>query len=108
MPGDWVEAWLLMVHVVIGNLQRWIDGTFHWVRKKHLQGYLNEFMFRINRRFSWSLSFCSLPWIGVQQEGPTCDAVFRGDWHQRADTAASPEKIGLDDGGPGVPWTTLD
>jgi len=60
----------------------------------------NEFMFRFNRRFYRNLSFRSLLRIGVHQEGPTYDALYRGDWDQRANTPASPAMIGLDDGGP--------
>lgn len=102
MRGDRakVEAWLPMVHVVIGNLKAWMDGTFHGVRKKHLQAYLNEFMFRFNRRFYRNLSFRSLLGIGVHQEGPTYDALYRGDWDHRAHPPASSAMIGLDDGGP--------
>jgi transposase len=33
-----------------GNLKRGIDGTYHAVSTKWLQGYLNEFVWRYNRR----------------------------------------------------------
>jgi hypothetical protein len=45
---------LPMVHIVFGNLDVWLWGTHHGVSPKHLQGYLNEFVFRFNRRF-WPL-----------------------------------------------------
>lgn len=32
-------------------LKRGIYGTYHWVSKKHLQNYLNEFSLRYNSRF---------------------------------------------------------
>jgi len=38
------------VHRVIGNLKTWIRGTHHGVDPEHLQGYLDEFTFRYNRR----------------------------------------------------------
>ena len=44
--------WLPMVHLVISNLKRWVDGTHKGaVLPHHLQAYLNEFTFRFNRRF---------------------------------------------------------
>ncbi len=35
---------------VFGLLKRGINGTYHWVSKKHLQKYLSEFTFRFNTR----------------------------------------------------------
>jgi hypothetical protein len=40
-----------MIHIVFGNLDAWLLGTHHGVSPEHLQGYLNEFVFRFNRRF---------------------------------------------------------
>jgi transposase-like protein len=38
-------------HWAISNLKRWLLGTHHGaVREKHLQAYLDEFVFRYNRR----------------------------------------------------------
>src|SRR5258708_19116995 len=34
----------------IGNLQQWLIGTYHGVSRDQLQGYLDEFVFRHNRR----------------------------------------------------------
>jgi transposase-like protein len=38
-------------HTVFGNLKTWLRGTFHGVSPKHLQSYLNEFVFRFDRRW---------------------------------------------------------
>ena len=38
-------------HTVFGNLKTWLRGTFHGVSPKHLQRYLNEFVFRFDRRW---------------------------------------------------------
>ena len=35
---------------MFGLLKRGIDGICHWVSKKHLQKYLNEFNFRYNTK----------------------------------------------------------
>ena len=39
------------VHQVAGNLKTWLRGTHHGrIEGRHLQGYLDEFTFRFNRR----------------------------------------------------------
>ncbi len=38
------------VHRVFSNLKRWAKGVFHGFRQKHIQRYLDEFVFRWNRR----------------------------------------------------------
>ena len=73
MRGDKVkmDSTLPMISVVTANLKTWIDGTFHSVLKKHLQAYLNEFMFRFNRRFYRAVSFRSLLELGGFTPGVT-------------------------------------
>ncbi|NNF96254.1 MAG: IS1595 family transposase [Halobacteria archaeon] len=50
-PPQQASEWLPWVHIVIGNLKRFLLGTFHGVSKKYLQEYINEFCYRFNRRF---------------------------------------------------------
>ena len=78
MRGDRVkmDSTLPMVSLVPANLKTWIHGTFHGVRKKHLQAYLDEFMFRFNRRFYRSVSFRSLLGIGTLNTGITYKEVY--------------------------------
>ena len=38
-------------------LKRWALGTYHGLRRKHADTYLNEFVFRYNRRFYRHVSF---------------------------------------------------
>ena len=38
-------------HTVFGNLKTWLRGTFHGVSPKHLQRYLDEFVFRFDQRW---------------------------------------------------------
>jgi hypothetical protein len=38
-------------HTIFGNLKTWLRGTFHGVSPKHLQRYLDEFVFRFDRRW---------------------------------------------------------
>ena len=43
---------MLFVHIVFSNLKTWLLGTYHGgVQEKHMQAYLNEFVYRFNRRF---------------------------------------------------------
>lgn len=51
VPAEEVAEWLPLVHVVIGNLKKFLNSTFHGVSFKYLQEYLDEFSYRFNRRF---------------------------------------------------------
>jgi hypothetical protein len=53
------------VHRVFSNLKTWALGVYHGLRKKHLQAYLDEFVFRFNRRRTHHAAFRSLLGIGV-------------------------------------------
>lgn len=50
-PPKKSSEWLPMVHIMIGNMKTFINGTFHGVSSEHLQEYLDEFCYRFNRRF---------------------------------------------------------
>jgi transposase-like protein len=49
----------------IGNLQQWLIGTYHGVSKAQLQVYLDEFVFRHNRRKTPAAAFQSLLGLGT-------------------------------------------
>jgi len=71
---------LPLIHIVFGNLDAWLLGTHHGVSPKHLQGYLNEFAFRFNRRF-WPLAaFESVLKIAARIEPPTYAGLYEGTW----------------------------
>ncbi len=42
---------LKWVHVAISNAKRWLLGIHHMVKGKYLQNYLNEFCYKLNRRY---------------------------------------------------------
>ena len=45
------------IHLVFGLAKRWLLGTHHGaVSAKHLPAYLEEFVFRFNRRTAKSIS----------------------------------------------------
>src|ERR1019366_9319041 len=57
MAGHVVLPW---IHRVFALLKRWSLGTYHGLRRKHVDTYLNEFVFRYNRRFYRHVSFETL------------------------------------------------
>lgn len=74
------EAHLPMIHIVFGNLDAWLLGTHHGVSQKHLQAYLNEFVFRFNRRF-WPMSaFKAVLGIATRGKAPTYAGLYDGTW----------------------------
>jgi hypothetical protein len=42
---------LKWVHIAISNSKRNFVGTYHKIKKKYLQLYLNEFIYKLNRRY---------------------------------------------------------
>lgn len=50
-PAKKALEWLPLVHIIIGNMKKFINGTFHGVSSVYLQEYIDEFCYRFNRRF---------------------------------------------------------
>jgi len=66
------------VHLVIALLKTWLQGTHHGrIERQHLQAYLDEFVFRFNRRNSASrgLLFKRLLEGSIYGSGPTYDKI---------------------------------
>jgi transposase-like protein len=42
---------LRWVHIIIGNAKRNLLGNYHKIKRKYLQLYLNEFVYKLNRRY---------------------------------------------------------
>lgn len=75
------EAWLPMIHIIFSNLKTWLRGTHHdAVAHHHLQAYLNEYVFRFNRRWNPLTTFHSVLGIGTMASAPTYDALYHGGW----------------------------
>ena len=47
-PPELADEWLPVVHVGIGNLKRFLPGTFHGVSGDYLQEYIDEYVYRFN------------------------------------------------------------
>ena len=61
----------------IGNLQQWLIGTYHGVSRAQLQVYLDEFVFRHNRRKQPMAAFQTLLGLGTSR-APTPYTRIRG------------------------------
>ena len=78
LATGWGDASLRLpaIHLVFGLAKRWLLGTHHGaVRPKHLQAYLDEYVFRFNRRTANSIGhrFARL----VEQAVLTPPATYR-------------------------------
>jgi transposase-like protein len=59
----------------IGNLQQWLIGTYHGVSKPQLQVYLNEFVFRHNRRNTPAAAFQTLLGLGTTRRSTAYEQI---------------------------------
>jgi ISXO2-like transposase domain len=72
--GEWL---LPRVHRSISNLKAWLHGTHRHVSREHLQVYLDEFVFRHNRRRTPMAAFQTLLGLGAQHEPTTYRQITR-------------------------------
>ena len=56
------------VHRIFSNLKVWALGVYHGLRRKYLQSYLDEFVFRFNRRRTRHAAFRSLLGIAAAHQ----------------------------------------
>ena len=63
MAAHLVLPW---THRIFANLKRWALGVYHGLRRRHLQSYLDEFVFRFNRRRTRHAAFRTLLGIGTR------------------------------------------
>lgn len=73
---------LPMVDLIISNLKRTLLGTYRGsISTKHLQAYLNEYVFRFNRRFWRGPAFLRALGLAVQAERrPEYETLYKGQW----------------------------
>jgi transposase-like protein len=74
-----------LVDRAIGNLQNWLIGTYHGVSRAQLPVYLDEFVFRHNRRRTPQAAFQTLLGLGTSR-GPSTYEQIRAH-------AASPQQV---------------
>ena len=63
------------IHKVFGNLKTWLNGTHHGVNHKYLPSYLDEFVFRFNRRQTPMAAFQTLLGISLQKKPLTLEKL---------------------------------
>ena len=71
-PAHTVLPW---VHRVFANAKRWALGVYHGLREEHLQAYLDEFVFRFNRRRTPQAAFARLLGLAVTTGPHPYDAL---------------------------------
>lgn len=79
VEGDGKNAPKLLPHVhrVFSNLKAWLLGTHHGrVSPQHLQAYLNEYVFRFNRRQTPMAAFQTILGLADERLGPTYDGLY--------------------------------
>jgi len=74
MAAHLVLPW---IHQVFSNLKGWARGVYHGLRAKHLQSYLDEFVFRFNRRRARHAAFRSLFTFAVRAKPITYNMLIR-------------------------------
>jgi transposase-like protein len=78
--GSGTSKTLPLAHLAISNLKSWLKGTFHGVSKKHLQAYLNEYVFHFNRRFYPMAGFRTILGLSSKVDFPTYRGLYSGEW----------------------------
>jgi transposase-like protein len=73
-PG---EQLLPRAHRAISNLKAWMDGTHRGVSDKHLPVYLDEYVFRHNRRVTPMAAFQTLLGLGALHQPTTYAEITR-------------------------------
>ena len=95
------DAHLPMIHIAFSNLKTWLLGTHHGVSHQHLQAYLNEFVFRFNRRFYPMTAFNSVLGLASHASAPTYKTLYSGEWtHPHSMIGNQPDRQGLFDVAP--------
>ena len=64
------------VHRTFSNPKTWLKGTHHGVGAKHLPHYLDEFVFRLNRRRTPMAAFQSLLGLSMQHPPTTYQMLY--------------------------------
>jgi len=68
------------VHRVISNLKTWLRGTYRGVSQQQAQAYLDEFVFRFNRRRTPMAAFQTLLGIGTRLAPTSYDEIKDPSW----------------------------
>ena len=67
------------VQLTFSDLKTWLSGTHHRISPKHLPHYINEFVFRFNRRRTPMAAFQLLLGLPIQQTPTSCKMLYSGE-----------------------------
>ncbi len=76
--GEDIGEVLPRAHRTISNLKTWLRGTYRGVSEHQLQAYLDEFVFRFNRRRTPMAAFQTLLGIGANLPPTTYEEIKEG------------------------------
>jgi len=86
------------IHRAFSLLKRWSLGTYHGLRRKHVDTYLNEFVFRYNRRFYRHVSFETLLGLAAHnQPASYWDIIKRDNPRKSAGRSGAPHPLHIDE-----------
>jgi len=71
-------------HLIFSNFKTWLLGTHHAVSEKHLPAYINEYVFRFNRRFYPMTAFNSVLGLAAHATPPTYAEIYSDEWEHPA------------------------
>ena len=77
VAGHKAHELLPWIHRVFSNLKTWALGVYHGLRGKHLQAYLDEFVFRFNRRRSRASAFQTMLVFATKQKPFTYNMLIK-------------------------------
>ena len=80
-------------HRAFSLLKRWALGTYHGLRRKHADAYLDEFVFRYNRRFYRHVSFETVLGLAAHRTPETYRDIVNRDAPQNGLTRREPLPI---------------
>jgi transposase-like protein len=85
------------IHRAFSLMRRWSLGTYHGLRRKHVDTYLNEFVFRYNRRFYRHVSFETLLGLAARNEPASYwDIIKRDNPRKNAGRSSAPRLLHMD------------
>lgn len=85
------------IHRAFSLMRRWSLGTYHGLRRKHVDTYLNEFVFRYNRRFYRHVSFETLLGLAAHNEPASYwDIIKRDNPRKSVGRAGAPHPLHMD------------
>ena len=94
-------------HRAFSLLKRWALGTYHGLRRKHVDAYLEEFVFRYNRRFYRHVSFETVLGLAARRGPETYRDIVNATPAHQAAARNDPLLIDHPESGDKLPESTV-